>query len=166
MSLYCRINIHSNVQLLYKNTYILSYKFRRLVFDMWQYIRHKWKCVNLIIFFSFFWVAPGWSICRRNSNVTGRPLKPGQGLLWHHVWACLPAGQVCNTNPVLLTLHSVTKHCRQHGPVGSEWICNAPKPISSELKLGRAILCSHIQNSNQISSQSSGINATLHLTLK
>lgn len=137
-----------------------------IVFVMCPYVRHKWKHQYSII--SFFLLRV-WLLADppqiEMKCYLGRPR--GKGLLGRHVWACPPAVQV-HVTPTLYSLssHNVTKHCTRHGPLGSGRISHAPNPISCELKLGRAGSRSHIQNLNQISSQSSGIDATLHLTLK
>lgn len=110
-------------------------------------------------------MAPGWSAAAR--DVISTRATKGSGLLDHHVWARPSAVHVhVQWHTMFLSPYNVTKCCTQHGPLGSGRISRAPNPISSEVKLGSTSSDSHVQNLNQISSQSSGISATLHLTLK
>ena len=94
--------------------------------------------MKIFRFYAFSFLSGSWLIyCRWRCNATG---DDHHCLLWHNAWACTPAVQVrVNTDPVFLSPHNVTKHRTQHGPLGNRRISHAPKPISSDLKLGRAI---------------------------
>lgn len=84
----------------------------------------------------------------------------GSGLLGHHVWARPAAAQV----------HVTPTPCRfvlamwQNAAPGTvRWAARGYLMHQTQFHLKSR---SHVQNLNQISSQSSGIDATLHLTLK
>lgn len=72
----------------------------------------------------------------------------------------------CDTNPYILHLSHCDKTLQPPRSAGQPKEYNAPKPISSALKLRYASSHSRVRNLNQISSQPSGIDAGLHLTLK
>ena len=67
------------------------------------------------------------------------------------LWLSSSCEGVCYTDSILLVSQIVKRHYLQHGPLGNRRISNAPKPISSDLKLGKVGSRSHIQNLNQIS---------------
>lgn len=81
-----------------------------------------------------FWAAPGSFSADGDAMLWGTTQnRPGFAAA-----SCVDMPSSCagNTNSIILKAHNMTKHYIQHGPLGCERISNAPKPISSELKLG------------------------------
>ena len=151
----------------WQSTYFCSSVSQWVVFDMWQY-KEQVKIYTISSPFQFFlfFLRSSWLICLRWScNIMVDDLNQAKVccrvMHGHALQLCRFVHQPCIPNPLMVWQNTAASMV--------QWavrISNAAKPISSELKLGRPILCSHIQNSNQISSHSSGIDATLHLTLK
>lgn len=102
-------------------------------------------------------------VCQRG---TCSVIQKRTGLPWHRVQSCPQAVQVRVTPPYCILYSQYDKTLLPACSAGQEENISCTKPNFICTEIGVRPAHAHIQNLNQIFSQSSGINATLHLTLK